>query len=78
VILVLTVKGHEGGDVSLNAQVVLKNTFHYLGLIPNKDGDIDKDVNHRIKARCDIIPNLSAKYHYRVNIFRSKGFAFNS
>jgi hypothetical protein len=27
-----------------------KNTFRYLGLILHKDGDIDEDVSHRIKA----------------------------
>jgi hypothetical protein len=39
------------GDVRLNGQVVLKkDTFHYLRSILYKDGDIDEDVSHRIKA----------------------------
>jgi hypothetical protein len=41
----------EEGDVRLDGQVVLKkDTFRYLGLILQKDGDINKDVSHRIKA----------------------------
>jgi hypothetical protein len=41
----------EEGDVRLNGQVVLKkDTFHYLRSILHKDGDIDEDVSHRIKA----------------------------
>jgi hypothetical protein len=27
-----------------------KDTFHYLGSILQKDGDIDEDVSHRIKV----------------------------
>jgi hypothetical protein len=27
-----------------------KDTFRYLGLMLQKNGDIDKDVSHRIKA----------------------------
>jgi hypothetical protein len=27
-----------------------KDTFRYLGSIRQKDGDIDEDVNHRIKT----------------------------
>jgi hypothetical protein len=27
-----------------------KDTFHYLGSILQKNGDIDKDVSHRIKT----------------------------
>jgi hypothetical protein len=41
----------EEGDVRLVGQVVpKKDTFHYLGSILQKNGDIDKDVSHRIKA----------------------------
>ena len=41
---------HEG-EVSLEGQVVpKKDTFRYLGLMLQKDGDIDADVCHRIKA----------------------------
>ena len=39
------------GDVSLEDQVVpKKDTFRYLGSMLQKDGDIDADVSHRIKA----------------------------
>jgi hypothetical protein len=42
---------HEEGDVNLDGQVVAKNdTFWYLGLMLQKDGDIDEDVRHRISA----------------------------
>ncbi|KAG2611405.1 hypothetical protein PVAP13_4KG163305 [Panicum virgatum] len=42
---------HEGGDVSLDGQVVAhKDTFWYLGSMLQKDGDIDEDVRHRISA----------------------------
>ena len=42
---------HEGGDVSLDGQVVAqKDTFRYLGSMLQKDGDIDEDVRHRISA----------------------------
>jgi hypothetical protein len=42
---------HEEGDVSLEGQVVPnKDTFRYLGSMLQKDGDIDADVCHRIKA----------------------------
>jgi hypothetical protein len=42
---------HEEGDVSLDGQVVAKkDTFRYLGSMPQKDGDIDEDVRHRISA----------------------------
>jgi hypothetical protein len=27
-----------------------KDTFHYLGSMLHKDGDIDEDLSHRIKA----------------------------
>jgi hypothetical protein len=41
----------EDGDVSLGSQVVpKKNTFRYLGSMLQRDGDIDEDVSHRIKA----------------------------
>jgi hypothetical protein len=41
----------EEGDVRLNGQVVpKKNTFCYLGSMLQKDGDIDEDLSHRIKA----------------------------
>jgi hypothetical protein len=41
----------EDGDVSLGDQVVPKNdTFCYLGSMLQRDGDIDEDVSHRIKA----------------------------
>jgi hypothetical protein len=40
----------EVGDVRLNGQVVpKKDTFHYLGSMLQKNGDIDEDVSHRIK-----------------------------
>jgi len=43
--------GYEDGDVSLDGQVVpKKDTFRYLGSILQKEGDIDEDVSHRIKA----------------------------
>jgi hypothetical protein len=41
----------EDGDVSLGGQVVpKKDTFCYLELMLYRDGDIDEDVSHRIKA----------------------------
>jgi hypothetical protein len=41
----------EEGDVRLDGQVVpKKDTFHYLGSMLQKNGDIDEDVSHRIKA----------------------------
>jgi hypothetical protein len=41
----------EEGDVRLDGQVVpKKDTFRYLGSILQKNGDIDKDVSHRIKT----------------------------
>jgi hypothetical protein len=40
----------EEGDVRLDGQVVpKKDTFHYLGSMLQKNGDIDEDVSHRIK-----------------------------
>ncbi|KAG2551497.1 hypothetical protein PVAP13_9KG401250 [Panicum virgatum] len=42
---------HDGGDVSLDGQVVAhKDTFRYLSPMLQKDGDIDEDVRHRILA----------------------------
>uniref|UniRef100_A0A8I7BIV4 Reverse transcriptase domain-containing protein n=1 Tax=Hordeum vulgare subsp. vulgare TaxID=112509 RepID=A0A8I7BIV4_HORVV len=42
---------HEDGEVSLGGQVVpARDTFRYLGSMLQKDGDIDEDVGHRIKA----------------------------
>jgi hypothetical protein len=39
------------GDVRLDGQVVpKKDTFHYLGSMLQKNGDIDDDASHRIKA----------------------------
>ncbi|AQK72954.1 Retrovirus-related Pol polyprotein LINE-1 [Zea mays] len=43
--------GYEDGDVSLDGQVVpKKDTFRYLRSMLQKEGDIDEDVSHRIKA----------------------------
>jgi hypothetical protein len=42
---------HEEREVSLEGQVVpKKDTFHYLGSMLQKDGDIDTDICYRIKA----------------------------
>jgi hypothetical protein len=41
----------EEGDVRLDGQMVPKrDTFRYLGLMLQKDGDIDENLSHRIKA----------------------------
>ena len=41
----------EEKDISLEGQVVpRKDTFRYLGLMLQRDGDIDEDVSYRIKA----------------------------
>jgi hypothetical protein len=41
----------EEGDIRLDGQMVpKKDTFRYLGSMLQKDGDIDEDVKHRIKA----------------------------
>jgi hypothetical protein len=41
----------EEGDIRLDGQVVpKKDTFRYLGSMLQKDGDIDEDHSHRIKA----------------------------
>jgi hypothetical protein len=46
-----SVTTQEEGDVRLNGQVVpKKDTFCYLGSMLQKNGDIDEDVSHRIKA----------------------------
>ena len=42
---------YEEGYISLESQVVpRKDTFRYLGSMLQRDGDIDEDVSHRIKA----------------------------
>jgi hypothetical protein len=47
----LSATTQEKGDVRLGGQVVpKKDTFRYLGSMLQKDGDIDEDVSHRIKA----------------------------
>ena len=41
----------EEEDISLEGQVVpKKDTFRYLGSMLQRDGNIDEDVSHRIKA----------------------------
>jgi hypothetical protein len=41
----------EEGDVRLDGQVIpKKDIFRYLGSMLQKNGDIDEDVSHRIKA----------------------------
>jgi hypothetical protein len=41
----------EEGDVRLDGRVVSKkDTFRYLGSMLQKDGNIDEDLSHRIKA----------------------------
>jgi hypothetical protein len=41
----------EEGDVRFDGQVLpKKDTFRYLGLMLQKNGNIDEDVSHRIKA----------------------------
>jgi hypothetical protein len=41
----------EEGDVRLDGQVVpKKDIFCYFGSMLQKNGDIDEDVSHRIKA----------------------------
>jgi hypothetical protein len=41
----------EEGDVRLDGQVVpKKDTFHHLGSMLQKNGDIDEDVSHIIKV----------------------------
>jgi hypothetical protein len=42
----------EEGDVRLDGQMIpKKDIFRYLGSMLQKNGDIDKDVSHRIKTR---------------------------
>ena len=42
---------HEEDEVCLDGQVIpQKDTFRYLGSMLQKDGEIDEDVSHRIKA----------------------------
>jgi hypothetical protein len=42
----------DDGDVSLDRQVVpMNDTFRYLGLMLQSDGEIDEDVSHIIRAR---------------------------
>jgi hypothetical protein len=46
-----TATTQEEGDVRLDGQVApKKDTFRYLGSMLQKDGDIDEDLSHRIKA----------------------------
>jgi hypothetical protein len=46
-----SVTTQEEGDVRLDGHVVpKKDIFHYLGSMLQKDGDIDKDLSHKIKA----------------------------
>jgi hypothetical protein len=41
----------DDGDVSLDGRVMLMNdTFRYLGLMLQSDGEIDEDVSHRIRT----------------------------
>ena len=41
----------EEEDISSEGQVVPRtDTFRYLGSILQREGDIDEDVSHRIKA----------------------------
>jgi hypothetical protein len=41
----------DDGDVSLDERVVSMNdTFQYLGSMLQSDGEIDKDVSHRIRV----------------------------
>jgi hypothetical protein len=46
-----SVTTQEEEDVGLDGQVVpKKDTFRYLGSMLQKDGEIDEDLSHRIKA----------------------------
>ena len=46
-----TTREEEEENVSLEGQVVpRKDIFRYLGSVLQRDGDIDEDVSHRIKA----------------------------
>ena len=59
----------EEEDISLEDQVVpRKNTFRYLGSMLQRDGDIDEDVSHRIKAgwmkwRQALVSYVTKGYH---------------
>jgi hypothetical protein len=66
----------EEGDVRLDGQVIpKKDTFRYLGSMLQKNGDINEDVSHRIKASwlkwcqtsdvlCDRVPlKLKGKFY---------------
>jgi hypothetical protein len=45
-------RNRDEGVVRLDGQGIPKGkTFQYLGIIIHKDGEIDEDVNHRIRAR---------------------------
>jgi hypothetical protein len=42
---------YEEGSVRLDGQMVSKkDIFLYLGLMLQKDGDIDEDISHKIKV----------------------------
>jgi hypothetical protein len=41
---------HENGDVTLDGQLVAKESFRYLGSMLQKDDDIDDNVRYRISA----------------------------
>jgi hypothetical protein len=44
-------KNLDDGDVSLDGRVVpMNDTFRYLGLMLQSEGEIDEDVIHRIRA----------------------------
>jgi hypothetical protein len=48
---VILMLSHKRGDVRLDGQVVpKKDTFRYLGSMLQKNGDMDENVSHRIKA----------------------------
>jgi hypothetical protein len=41
----------DDGDVSLDGRVVpMSDTFRYLGSMLQREGKIDEDVSHRIRA----------------------------
>ncbi|KAG2610349.1 hypothetical protein PVAP13_4KG186333 [Panicum virgatum] len=55
---------HEGGDDSLDGQVVAqKNTFRYLGSMLQKDGDIDEDIRHKISTGWRVPQKLKDKFY---------------
>jgi len=42
----------DGGEVTLGGEAIPRvDKFKYLGSIIEKRGDIDDDINHRIKVR---------------------------